>query len=316
MKLINKPLLDVHRERGILCHKESGMNFDLAKIAPDNTQVFVLSPEVALAAETMARSKTFRMPEFTDLKFPYPHMAIELPLTPAIRALRSDGMDGTFPVNRVALRIDSNSTHLNCFTYWGYENNLIEPPFFSYAMGDFSPIVNYHFPLVRLKALNNPDSFTEFQVLPSKCLLDAMMGANIPHENLSKMFRLNHNLETIVTEAICELPTLLFACTLLLNCKNGIGKTRIDAKTPPFKSGYGAKKRKQYSSSAYTLLYLEEVETVTPDGVVNTRSDISAHYVRGHFKQRDSGIYWWNSFVRGKGNPNQRTAYIVSDKEE
>ena len=314
MKTINKPLLDVIRDRGNIFDPQSGMTYDLKKIAPNDTQVFVLSPEIALAAEMMVRSKTFKMPAFADLKFPYPHMAIELPLTPAIKALRLNSEEGMYPVNKVALRIDSSNNFLNCFTYWGYESDLIEPPIFSYMMGDHPPFPAL--PAVRLKALNNPSSFVDFQVMPTVCIIDAMHKANIPPENLLKIFADDERTETVIRESVCELPTLLFACTLLLNCKSGIGKTRIDAKTPPFNSGYGAKKRKQMSSSAYTLLYLEEVETVTSEGTVNRRSDISAHYVRGHFKQRDSGIYWWNSFVRGNGVPKQRTAYIVNGKEE
>jgi len=75
----------------------------------------------------------------------------------------------------------------------------------------------------------------------------------------------------------------------------------------------GGKKKKQYSSSAYTVLHLEEIETISVEGIVSRREDISAHYVRGHFKQRKSGIYWWNSFIRGTGEVKKRKAYLVEE---
>ncbi|HEY3919172.1 MAG TPA: hypothetical protein VGL83_15380 [Stellaceae bacterium] len=36
------------------------------------------------------------------------------------------------------------------------------------------------------------------------------------------------------------------------------------------------------------------------------------HLVRGHFKVRKSGIYWWSPYVRGTGEAVLRAAYIVS----
>ena len=75
----------------------------------------------------------------------------------------------------------------------------------------------------------------------------------------------------------------------------------------------GGRKQKAYSASSYTLLHLEEIESVTTEGAISRRLDISAHYVRGHFKQRRSGVYWWNSFVRGVGEPRKRQAYLVKE---
>jgi len=40
---------------------------------------------------------------------------------------------------------------------------------------------------------------------------------------------------------------------------------------------------------------------------------MAAHYVRGHFKQRKSGVYWWSPFVRGSGEPRKRAAYAVKE---
>ena len=88
---------------------------------------------------------------------------------------------------------------------------------------------------------------------------------------------------------------------------------KVAAKKRPAGTQFGNRKRKDNSRSAYTLIYLNESETVTLEGVINRRSDVSAHYVRGHFKQRVKGVYWWNPFVRGSGKPKERVAYRVKE---
>lgn len=40
-------------------------------------------------------------------------------------------------------------------------------------------------------------------------------------------------------------------------------------------------------------------------------SDLMAHLVRGHFKVRRTGLFWWSPHVRGKGEPPTGRPYIV-----
>src|SRR5262245_13639140 len=42
-----------------------------------------------------------------------------------------------------------------------------------------------------------------------------------------------------------------------------------------------------------------------------TRAEMRAHLVRGHFKLRRTGVYWWSSFVRGRGTGLIRQHYGV-----
>lgn len=316
MVTVNKPLLDELRQKGKVSQGHKNFDFDMTKLAPADTQIFVLSPEVALAAETLIRSKSFRMPDVTELRFPYPSMAIEVPLTKEIQDLRlkthPDGLeDGMYPVERIGVYLQSNHEEgwVNCAPYWGYQNKaLVEPPVFTYTIGkDDLP-----FPSVGVRSPANHDDVKFFKVIPSPCVLDAYQRHNVPPHLVGKLYE-GEQTDKLLAESVGELPTLLFACTVLLNCKSGVGKTKIAARTPPKGLKLGGKKQKAYSASAYTLLYLEEAESVTPDGVISRRTDISAHYVRGHFKQRKSGIYWWNSFVRGKGEPRKREAYLVEE---
>ena len=171
----------------------------------------------------------------------------------------------------------------------------MEPPLFSFTLG----IDNLDAPVVKFATPQNPKDFTDFKLLPSACVLEGFQRANIPPERIADLYKHPHT-GTAIQESASELPLLLFACTLLLNCKTGVKRTSVAAKSPPPGLSLGAKKKKKYSSSRYTILHLEEIESVDVGGNISLRSEIAAHYVRGHFKNRQSGVYWWNPFVRGK----------------
>jgi hypothetical protein len=311
----NKPLLDTLRQRGKISVNQYGasLSFDMNLLAPPQTEIFILSPEVALAAEKMVRSPTFKMPDISQLRFPYPQMAIEIPLTEDIKKLRENVTEGMFPVDRIGIFIQSSQEHgwVNCSTYWGYEDGRMEPPLFSFSLGmDDLPV-----PEIRMATPQNPTETVNFKALPSTCVIDAFMRANIPPERLAGLFT-HPDSSTAIKESVSELPLLLFACTLMINCKTGVKRTSVAARTPPARLSLGAKKKKKYSSSRYTILHLEEIETVGIDGSISLRADVAAHYVRGHFKNRQSGLYWWNPFVRGKGDPAKRVAYLTKDTND
>lgn len=315
----NKPLLDTLRQRGEIKGSALGaakfqVTFDMKDLAKPETQIFALSPEVALAAEKMVQSPSFKLPDLSQLKFPYPHMAVEVPLTKEIKAFRDKAtVNGQYPIKRVGLIIQANNEEgwVNCIPYWEYENpNLCQVPLLSFALGvDFipAPKVGVHLP-------NNPSEIAYFKILPAICATNAFEKAGVPPENFARIFK-DPLFNTYIQENVSELPMLLFACTLMLNCKTGVKYTKVAAKAPPPGLSLGAKKKKRYSASAYTVLHLEEIENVDADGNITQRADIAAHYVRGHFKQRKHGIYWWNPFVRGKGDPKKREAYIVKSDE-
>lgn len=311
---MNKPLLDTLRQRGKISAIQYGasIDFDMNQIAPPNTQIFVLSPEVALAAEKMVRSPSFKMPDLAQLRFPYPHMAIEIPLSEEIQRLRANSpVQGLYPLKSMGIYIASNHEQgwVNCSTYWGYENNFMEPPLFSFTLGmDALPV-----PVVGIATPQNPTDAVYFKMLPSTCVVDAFHRAKVPPERMAGLFT-HSSSSTAIRESASELPLMLFACTLMLNCKTGVKYTKVAAKAPPPGLSLGAKKKKRYSASAYTVLHLEEIENVDADGNITQRADIAAHYVRGHFKQRKHGVYWWNPFVRGKGDPKKREAYIVKNE--
>jgi len=165
---------------------------------------------------------------------------------------------------------------------------------------------------VSLSSRVNGDDALDCNIIPCVSFIVAAEKAGVPPERFKQLFEAPETQQHI-REAATEIPCLMFASYLLLSCKSGVGRTKVPARIPPKGTKLGGKKQKAYSASAYTLLHLEEIENATTEGVVSRRSDISAHYVRGHFKQRKSGIYWWNSFVRGNGEPRKREAYLVEE---
>lgn len=74
-------------------------------------------------------------------------------------------------------------------------------------------------------------------------------------------------------------------------------------------------KGKKRKARRYTHVYLDKVEYIKNDAPV-MRTDMQAHMVRGHFKRKKNGIFWWNPFVRGRGKLNKREAYIVKESPD
>lgn len=50
---------------------------------------------------------------------------------------------------------------------------------------------------------------------------------------------------------------------------------------------------------------------MTPSASTGTGGTKAAHLVRGHFKRRKTGVYWWKPHVAGSGELKERKAYIV-----
>jgi hypothetical protein len=309
MEIANKPLIDKFFDR--VTSNEYGLPVEFRHNVPKkDVQTFILSPEVALSAEMLVRSKSFKMPTLTELHMPYPHTVIEYPLTEDIRKLRHNGLiNGIVEIIRIGAYIhEINEGVFTCLPYWEFVDGRIQHSFFTFLFG-----MNALGALkVSLSSRVNGDDAVDCNIIPCVSFIVAAEKAGVPPERFKQLFEAPETQQHI-REAATEIPCLMFASYLLLSCKSGVGRTKVPARIPPKGTKLGGKKQKAYSASAYTLLYLEEIENATTEGVVSRRSDISAHYVRGHFKQRKSGIYWWNSFVRGNGEPRKREAYLVEE---
>jgi len=86
--------------------------------------------------------------------------------------------------------------------------------------------------------------------------------------------------------------------------------TAIEKRRSP--TGKVTKRPRKYNFTTVVLNAVEQVRGRSIEPIEHR----SAHLVRGHFKQRKSGLFWWNPFVRGKGKLNKREAYEVTTLEE
>jgi hypothetical protein len=143
--------------------------------------------------------------------------------------------------------------------------------------------------------------------MPSSLVIHAATNLNLSEQQQLKFVDSLVSNPTYVDESIEEVSPLLFAWETLINCKSGITRTKV---TPKPASRLLGRRKKIMANTEYTVISLTAVETVS-NGQSSQRADVEAHLVRGHFKRRSSGVYWWNPFIRGTGELKERKAYIL-----
>ena len=285
----------------------------------DGVEIFVLSDEVAYSAQLLTGTLPDIVPtDLSQIRLPYPKVAFEFPLSTAITELRTKqnkalfgtdraGTDHIETVGAYAQTLDDGVVFIQ--PYWKFKaTNTVQISPLTVILGAGSDS-KYHMRDVEMRHPRFPD----FACVMGVALSPAWIAA-LSEEEMSRFASVLQDADTfalMTQEVIEELPTTLFAALMLINCKSGITVARIPAKVAP--SRYGKRLRQKHSSPAFTMLALSEIESVSSTGVVSRRPDLSAHYVRGHFKSRKSGLYWWNSFIRGSGTPRKRRAYIVKE---
>jgi hypothetical protein len=305
---------DVQRAPGgqVTTRIEHGKTFKTS-----DTQVFVLSDEVAMAAQLLAADARSVIPlDLSGIKLPYPKIAIEFTLSKELQELRlkqsqrfgAVRIDGEYDIDVVGLhasKIGGGAVLLQM--YWRYPSpQYVEVSPLALVINE-GPDFDWPHQKLEMRHPQDTSVAVPLAAVVSPTWLAGMPKQDLP--NLISAFKDGDMFARMAKEVIDELTTSLFSALMLINCKSGITAARIPERRAP--SGYGKKLKRKYSIPAYTVLALTEVESVSPGGLVQKRTDFAAHYVRGHFKVRKSGVYWWNSFIRGSGTPRQRRAYIV-----
>jgi len=91
----------------------------------------------------------------------------------------------------------------------------------------------------------------------------------------------------------------LVAILGLLNARNVTETERIDFK----KLNKRRAGQKKFPLSAHTLLKIRPAHKpslIGASGDVARSGELRAHFVRGHFKTRSTGIFWWGPHMRGR----------------
>lgn len=270
-------------------------------------QIFVMSPAVALEVEKLsANDKVFVHPR--DLHLPYPHIYVELPLTDEVCRMRRDV--GANPISRVGALISELPDGVFSFwPSWEFTDGRL-------GFGQTTVIVNCPYDIAEAQMFmvaGRPETAVNMLFLPATPLVNLAATSGIPPKVFAENFNEFKKREPLVTsESYEEISPLLVAWATLVNCRTGITKTHIK-RTKPKAAG---KRSAIHNGTPYTVVTLNAVENVNDDGVISARTDLSAHYVRGHFKQRSTGLFWWQPYVRGVGTLKRRDAYFVRDTKE
>lgn len=270
-------------------------------------QIFVLSPAVALEVEKMsANNKIFIHPR--ELHLPYPCIYVELPLTDEVRAMRRNV--ATNPISRVGALITEMPNGIFSFwPSWEFGDGRL-------GFGQTMALVNVPEQLTEVMMTmvpGRPDSVINLMLVPPIPLLRMAQQTGMRPEEFADRFQAFKQKEPLTISETCEeISPLLIAWATLVNCRTGVTKTHIK-RTKPKAAG---RRSAIMNGASYTVITLNAVENVSGDGVITPRTDLSAHYVRGHFKQRATGLFWWQPFVRGTGEVKRRDAYFVRDTVE
>jgi hypothetical protein len=279
--------------------KFEGVELDTSVVG--DPQVFVTSPSLANEIQKLHDRSDFKF-ELKDIKLPYSNLFVEIPLTPEIHARRQQ-ITGTRRIIRLGTHITSTQDGSCMFwPVWEFDNGEV-------GFGQIVLLLTCD-PLPTSQPINWGvlKSTIHLSFFPPPILLKvAMANKQHPAVVAARFNEMWVAHPRMIDETVCEVSFLLAAWSIVINSKTGIRSTPVRRVAP---SGAG-RRLKELMNAKYTVLSLSAVEGVCPRGQTTRRRDLSAHFVRGHFKQRKSGIYWWQPFVRGTGAVKRREAYIV-----
>lgn len=267
--------------------------------------VFVMSPKTALEIQKLSKKRAGESIDAQELRMPYDSLIVEMPITPEIAAMRNavSGV-GKFSIRRIAARIKRTTVAghpaLEFWPFWEFANG---------TLGGGAVAVNVF-----------TDTLPEQQTEIAQCtfspgpmataIVDAVNKRTdlTPRQAEHMVNQLRELGPKLQQEVLEEISPLMFIWESVINCKSGIARTHVGPR-----KGVGSmlgRRKKIMANTEYTVVSLSAVETVN-HGVTSQRADVEAHLVRGHFKRRKSGVYWWSPFIRGTGEVRHRKAYVM-----
>jgi hypothetical protein len=303
-----KPLRDV------LGYSKDPFDQEMYKFLNDHEiQQFVISPELAYEVFKLNNSLIKNSDEFKQLlpkaRPPYPRCCVEIPITDLIskEMLQPINDDEQEHVRRLGAYIETRQVPDETlmyimYMYYEYKSGAVQTSIISYIHND-NRTIKRMWPL----HIRNLDSLWNGGINPllekgfskhgmnAKQVIDGVGGEDA--------FKLS------LADTVHDIPVLFFSWLFLLNSKSGMVSKNVPMRRVP--SAYGKKHKIERGRSAYTIVALDDMEYINNDNLVCNRELVTAHRVRGHFKQKPKGIYWWRPHVRGKGELIDREGYKV-----
>lgn len=108
---------------------------------------------------------------------------------------------------------------------------------------------------------------------------------------------------------VCGEAPFVNAVFLMMNSKNACEHEANDLSR--LNRARGKSGKPPLLGHRITRLALSKARQRAAEAAGMSRADMRAHLVRGHFKIRRTGVYWWSPFVRGHGAGIERQRYEV-----
>lgn len=241
---------------------------------------FVLEESVSRAADAMSRDEVQRILPFCRTPFPLVWVETAHSFRPSFVAAPLD-KNSSLP-HRVGLLIksirhDGSSFHATLFWNFDEPGQKNTGPLYSVLSADFDA---------------KDPGVANRSHLPSEYAVNLIRRlSGLPRSDLVAKEFLTRAQSDWAGEMIYWMGILG-----LMNCQNAVNVTHIDnSEWNKRRKRLGQKPRVDHHVCSIRLGRAERVEGLPAGEMTATR----AHFVRGHFKVRRSGIFWWSPYVRG-----------------
>jgi len=278
----------------------------------EKPEQFVMSPDMALEVERLTHY-LIKNPDKIDnllpkVRPPFRKVCVEMPLTKEVDAMRDQTID------EHKAKVYRTGAYIECKELPDETMLISFSPYYEFCTGYvISSTVTLYYNDNKVIPGYAPVDYADNRMIWSANFSESFFKAAEGHTTIDEMERMvKENQEMvamILHEAAEELPNLYVAWLVLLNSKSGVTKTKIAEVMANPK--LGKRERNRRSRSSYTIVSLSDTELVK-DGVVTHKDVVGAHRVRGHFKAKKWGVFWWRPHIRGVGELKDRESYKLT----
>lgn len=250
-----------------------------------------------------------------DIKIPYNHFCLDHVFFPKTEE-KPPLNKAVMKQNLVCMLKDEESNQLlmtQCTKYADsfHTYHLMYP--YTYCLKDFDRSKQYEFLIYPHGQIQTYESYLKGDKYTDQ---DPVFGVNfaIWSKDYYDYFEKEANREQLMEQCF-GLPFASFALRIAMAfclIRTGVNKQKVER--PVIATRKRGKKKSRPRKQSFTVVTLDSVETYSEStGAIEPRQGVSAHTVRGHFKKKKNGIFWWNPFVRGSGPRTEREAYLVKE---
>lgn len=278
-------------------------------------EYFVLSKQTSNLLRDFVYNNGVKLTSIEDVKIPYNHFCLDYlfslisgdkpppdkaVMTQSLVCMSKNEESGQLLMTQCSKYVDPDHTY-----------HLLYP--YTYCLEDYDSSKEYEFIIYPEGQIQTYESYLEGKKYTDQ---NPVFGVDfgIWSKSYYKTIEETSSFEQLAEQCFGLPFALLGARMAMAFCliRTGINKQKVQ------RSVIATRKRGRKKTSprkqSFTVVTLDSVETYSDtNGSVEPRQGVSAHTVRGHFKQKKNGIFWWSPFVRGSGPRAEREAYLVKE---